>query len=478
MNTSRTLAMLLRFDAGYPIHCAKSALLSVCVLLSFAAADESYDADDDTYAGIAAPYSSPYSALDGVALDGVALDGVVLEGAVLEGAVLEGAALDDPDDTYVMPTQATQSLLGGFLPLVTSPARFGQTDQLRQDQNARNDYVWSSTRMRLAPVPEMFGDFFFRGGSIAFGPFAAGGPTVGIPVAGGSRRMLVAEHNRALPTDRVFFDYNHYHNAYEFVTPAGLSHLSVDRLLFGAEKTFWNGLASVELRLPFTGDVDFTDAASGVGVDGGNVGNLSVIFKGVMTTYSDSILSAGLGLDLPTGSDALLNFGAAAFEVQDDIVYLSPFLAWQQRNGCRSFLNAFAQVDAPLGGNRLFVDNRGITPNASLGRINEQTLLHLNASWGHWLWQNDCRFSRGLTSLAALLELHYVATLDDAATLATAGITAGETRNRTQIVNTTLGAHSEFNQHTSLRVGAVFPLTEAPERLFDAELTVQLRRRF
>ena len=50
--------------------------------------------------------------------------------------------------------------------------------------------------------------------------------------------------------------------------------------------------------------------------------------------------------------------------------------------------------------------------------------------------------------------------------------------NRMDVVNATVGIHTEIARHTTLRVGGVFPLTDGTDRLFDAEVQIQLNRYF
>ena len=46
--------------------------------------------------------------------------------------------------------------------------------------------------------------------------------------------------------------------------------------------------------------------------------------------------------------------------------------------------------------------------------------------------------------------------------------------NRLDVVNLTLGMHTEFANGTQLRLGAVAPITEDDDRFFDFEFQAQL----
>ena len=86
--------------------------------------------------------------------------------------------------------------------------------------------------MRLASVPNMFGDSFGMCGRVLpwetswcdlFGPYShspyspgeISSAQIGADVCpgGGARRVKIAENNKALPMDRVYFSYNHFQNA-------------------------------------------------------------------------------------------------------------------------------------------------------------------------------------------------------------------------------------------------------------------------
>ena len=71
-------------------------------------------------------------------------------------------------------------------------------------------------------------------------------------------RRFKNEHARALPTDRVFFLYNHFHNALRLQTQNTSTTDNVDQFTFGFEKTSDDGQWSFELRMPFSGGADLS----------------------------------------------------------------------------------------------------------------------------------------------------------------------------------------------------------------------------
>ena len=55
--------------------------------------------------------------------------------------------------------------------------------------------------------------------------------------------MKIGDDTSPLPVDRVFFDYNHFHNA---LLTANGQDISLNRYTFGLEKTYFDGMTSVE----------------------------------------------------------------------------------------------------------------------------------------------------------------------------------------------------------------------------------------
>ncbi|HUG66324.1 MAG TPA: hypothetical protein VMM76_01155 [Pirellulaceae bacterium] len=331
------------------------------------------------------------------------------------------------------------------------------------------------SRFRLASVPNMLGDTFPSAGQIFSG---SPSPTVAadIGLAGGARRMKIAENNKALPADRVFFMYNHFNNALAAdgdLATSDRQRFSVERFTIGLEKTFGCGLWSVDVRMPFTNEFDFT--SPNLDVNGGPIGNLAISIKRLLYETDNGAISAGLGIDTPTGSDFNVSVFARPYTVHNDAVLLMPYLGLTATPDDNTFVHIFAQLDIPANGNRIeFVGLGGPTP---LGILNDQTLLYLDASLGRWLYRDPC--ADYLTGLAALVELHYTSTLNDTDIVGgLPDVAFLESANRRDILNLTFGLHGQLTSNTDVRVGAVFPLRNKPDRLFDSEVQVQVNRRF
>jgi hypothetical protein len=105
-----------------------------------------------------------------------------------------------------------------------------------------------------------------------------------IPFSGGSNRLVIARSNSDLVRDRFYVAYEHTTGSLsassQAVTSSGAS---LDRTFLGLEKTFLDGQASVEVRLPFAAQRDFTFDRFSIQSDGvlgnvGLIGEVAVVF--------------------------------------------------------------------------------------------------------------------------------------------------------------------------------------------------------
>lgn len=316
----------------------------------------------------------------------------------------------------------------------------------------------------FSAAPQMMGDFFGGSFLLTDDDFVGSDPQGStLALAGGDRRFKITENVSPVPQDRVFFNYNRFHNA---VTDTNNVSQSVDRFTFGTERTFQDGLASVEMRLPFAAALDSTQIDSSTDTEEVELGNLGFALKVHLLSGINWLLSAGTTLTLPTGDDfELIIAGDRVLLVQNEAVHLAPFLGYLAQPNQRWFAQGFLQADFDLNGNDVFTDANGFE-----GTVQDQNLLFVDASVGHWLRRTNDRRSR-LSGIAALAELHYTATLND--TDEVADVT--NPFNRMDILNATGALHFQFDA-ASLRVGAAAPLTDDEDRFYDAEIVVQFNR--
>jgi len=349
-------------------------------------------------------------------------------------------------------------------PRTTPPAR-----QPAREFDTSSMLASQSPLIRLAGLPNMFGDSY--GYQLQVSDFSGTG-TVDIPLPGGTRGVKISENDKALPMDRVFFIYNHFQNALEAnVVGLGARSYPLDQYTLGLEKTFRDGLWSVELRLPFsrTPRVIATD----LDVIAGDVGNLAITPKRLLYASESTAIGVGLPIQAPTGGDIAGEGAVSSFSLSNDAVHLAPFIGFLNAPNDRVFCEGFLQVDVPINGNRVYFGGH------ELGSLSEQSLLFVDLALGYWLHRNP--YGRAVTGVAGMLEYHYTTTLEDAGTVSgTDGfqfLRFGNPANRMDISNLTLGLHTELGK-TTVRVGGVFPLSGGSNRLYDAEVQVSINRQF
>ncbi|XZE53030.1 hypothetical protein SH139x_004744 [Planctomycetaceae bacterium SH139] len=312
-------------------------------------------------------------------------------------------------------------------------------------------------------MPSMLGDFF-GGSSLVLGGGLIGPQT--IAVAGGDRRFKIPENVSPIPQDRVFFTYNHFSNAVSDAT--GVSS-DVDRILFGFEKTFLNGNASFEFRLPFSSALDATQRV-GIGGQAVEFGNLALTLKANMLSTSTCVISAGAALTVPTGSDYELNNGGALdLLVENESYQLAPFVGFAQQLNRDWFTQGFVQANFDLNGFRV-TDFAGGTS----GTIQDQNLLFLSSSLGRWLYRQDTSSGRLHKGVAAITELHYTTGLNDGDTVAAGGDTISNIGFNA--LNLSSALHFQHGP-TAVRLGGAAPL-RTDDKLFDAEFFIQINRAF
>lgn len=317
----------------------------------------------------------------------------------------------------------------------------------------------------------MIGDFFGGSFLIASGDPSDSpqlGPSIRgttVSLAGGDRRFKVAENVSPIPQDRVFFNYNHFHNSLRDIN--GVSK-NLDRFTFGLEKTFHEQMSSIEIRLPFASALNSRQQLGLPETQHTEIGNLALGFKACLLAGDDWIVAGGTTLTMPTGDDYELFSGdERTLLIQNDAVHLAPYLGYAAFPGRHWFFQTFLQTDFDLNGNDVFTDFNGFE-----GVLQDQNLLFLDFSLGRWLHRSsDPR--DWISGIALMAELHYTTTIND--TDFVAGVTNPD--NRMDVLNTTAALNFQF-EISSLRVGAAAPLRDDEESLFDAEIIVQLNRNY
>ena len=287
-------------------------------------------------------------------------------------------------------------------------------------------------------------------------------------------RAALSDNNSPFPRDRVFFDFNYFHNA--VIGPADLP---LHRFTPGFEKTFLGGDASFEFRLPMavtlSSDLEFesTDFMRY------EIGDALFALKGMLFADAKRVVTAGLGVSVPTAQDfdVRLTNGTEIFKIQNQTVRLQPYLAMAFTPNQNYFFQMFASVDTDVSGNSVFYNAEGLRNQTGgnltfEGRAQATTIAKLDLTAGRWLFRN--RNAR-ISDLAIVQEVHLSGDVTDPDSINTDNLQFGVTE-RAFIANLTTGMHFFFGQQNNITVGYGVPVTQ--DRAFDGELRVFWNRFF
>ena len=286
-------------------------------------------------------------------------------------------------------------------------------------------------------------------------------------------RTRLNDNNSAMPEDRVYFDYNYFHNA--ALTADGVN---VNRFSPGAEKTFMDGMMSVELRVPM-GITLSSDQVSGRSPDVSQyeLGNVTISPKVLLTSNRDMAIACGMGIAIPTADDVTFRMsdGTRLLRIKNEAVHLLPYLAMLYApEHSDTFFHGFVTFDFDTSGNATFANVNG-DGLERIGRWDDQHLISVNLSLGRWLYQSNCASDR-LQGIALSGELHYTASLNDADTVSGGGFEVGDPRSELSVLNGTVGGHVRIGQ-TTFTTGYTVPIND-DEKVFDGEFRFFANRAF
>ena len=285
-------------------------------------------------------------------------------------------------------------------------------------------------------------------------------------------RVRIQDNNSPLPKDRVFFDYNFFHNV-----PFTSTGTDVNRFAPGIEKTFWDRQASVEVRVPMALTLDSNVLTDGLtDSSSGEFGNLACAVKFLLTSTETTAIAAGLGVAAPTADDLEIGMtdGTQLVRVDNDSTRLLPYLAmlWTPQNSTW-YVQSFLTFDFDTTGNDVFANVNG-TGLEKIGVWNDQHLATLSVATGSWFYQN---FAPGnmLKRVGWQAEVHYTETLNDADSVVSGNFRIGNPDDELSLVNGTFGLNFHVGK-TILTTGYAVPL--AGDEVFDGELRAFVNRYF
>jgi hypothetical protein len=292
--------------------------------------------------------------------------------------------------------------------------------------------------------------------------------TTQIATSGGEvGRQKMSEDTSPIPRDRLIFDYDYFNGA--TLTPGGID---VHRIVVGFEKTFLDGRASIEVRLPFASTLDST---STLGMESRNMelGDLRITPR--LLAYSSETVNvgAGLGIYLPTAADTRVRNpdGSDLVRFSNDSVTLSPYIGVLLTPNDRLFSQEWVSVDFDTAGSAVSgnVDGNGVQ---NLGRYRNGNQLNLDAQVGYWLINPQDNNPR-LRGLAPFVELHYGSNTSNPSTLQLGDLQIGG-GNRGDELNLTAGVMFQFGNRLNLQVGASAPVINSDSRNFNWQIGFRL----
>jgi len=281
-------------------------------------------------------------------------------------------------------------------------------------------------------------------------------------------RMKIAENTSPIPQDRLLFNYSYFDNV-----PLAAGGVGVSRLTPGFEKTFRDGLMSIELKIPMAVTLDSTITADGgTDLSHGEFGNMLLTYKRLLIERRTWAVSGGLMVALPTADDIHVGFsdGTPLVSIRNESVHLGPFFGALWTPNDRFFAQGFLQYDVDLNGNGVLT-NQGNGLEHS-GRLNDTTLQYLDVGLGWWSFRN--RTHAVLTGLAWTAELHWNKSLQASDVIVDDGFIVGDFAENISLVNLTLGSHLELGENTTATVAYVTPLGGGRDQQFDGEFRLLL----
>lgn len=284
-------------------------------------------------------------------------------------------------------------------------------------------------------------------------------------------RLKISENNSPMPRDRVFFDYSYFSDV-----PIANNGAHVQVFRPGFEKTFFNGMASFECRVPFAATVDSTQNADGPLAYNTEFGNVTLGAKALLYSNGTWAFSVGAATIIPTADDQQVNlFGIPLVRVNNEAYHLQPYLAALWTPSDRFFVQSFVQFDFCLNGNSVYFDPAIAGALTKTGHLNDQNSLFIDVGAGFWLVRNEDgnSFVRGIAPIA---ELHYNQSMNKADVVGLGALGVGDLSGNYSILNTTLGINFDLRTNTTMMLGVALPLTA--DRQFNYELSLQLNQRF
>lgn len=247
------------------------------------------------------------------------------------------------------------------------------------------------------------------------------------------RGFKIADNQTPQPVDRVFFTYNFFdyiNNRINRDFQVPITRMRAYRALFGFEKTFFDKDFSIGVRLPIntlTADSVFPPTPTRTALGDLNVYSKYVLWR---DTETNSLLTAGLALTLPTGPRTFAN---APYIRSLHNFELQPYLGYQRTWG-NLFLIGFEAINVPTA-------------------IHDVTVLYNDWALGYQFYKTDEKtaFIRGVSAnfeVHANIPLNHRDVFNSQDVVGTA-----------DVVDLTYGVNFRIGQNALASFGVVTPVT-------------------
>jgi hypothetical protein len=284
-------------------------------------------------------------------------------------------------------------------------------------------------------------------------------------------RLKFAENVGLIPRNRVFLNYNYFHNV-PLATNGGA--VGVNRFTPGFEKTFLDDLTSVEVRVPFSSTLTSDLFATGSNEQRVQFGNVFMSFKGLLWANDRWASTMGTSVSLPTEQDIRVSRrdGTELIQIKNESVHLLPFLGFTFFPSDRLFAQVLTQVDVDTNGRPVLANFGNGLEN--IGKFRDQTMMFNSAAVAYRLWNSGYRRSV-IRSVIPTMEVHWNRSLDRSAELTNDFSTLDSSRNF-ESINLISGLTLDLINNSRLAVGYVAPVSRTDLRVFDGELRVMLNK--
>ncbi len=278
-------------------------------------------------------------------------------------------------------------------------------------------------------------------------PRARGGAMV-IP---SMRGVKISDDQSPRPQDRFYFSFNYFQGVNDQVNQklqAPIGYTQVFREIFGFEKTFFDGQASLGIQAPLNSVTAMSAVPKQFGNYGGSstaVGDMSVYAKYILLEdrQTGNLLSGGLAICPPTGPGKFA--GLNSFSSIVNTTSFQPFLGYIY-NVNRFYVHGFFAVDVPANSQ-------------------DVTLLYNDVGFGYFLVRPDpqSEINPLISMVAPTFEIHVTDPLNHRDWM-----NPRDPAGMTDIVNFTYGLNVGIRSRTILTFGIVTPVSSPKPFDFEA----------